>query len=831
LFTKIDLVTGYHQIRIKEGDEWKTAFKTKHGLYEWMVMPFGLTNAPSTFMRLMNHVLRHFIGKFCVVYFDDILIYSRSLDEHVEHLRLLFFALREAKLYAKISKCMFCLEEVTFLGYRVSIHGIKVDEEKVMAIREWPVPKSVSDVRSFHGLASFYRRFVRDFSTIAAPLTEIMKKEVGFRWENEQQIAFDTLKDRLSSAPILVLPDFNKAFEIECDASGKGIGAVLLQEKKPVAYFSEKLHGAQLNYSTYDKELYALVRALETWQHYLLSKEFVIHSDHDSLRHLKGQSKLNKRHAKWVEFIESFPYMIQYKKGKENVVADALSRRYNLLSTLSSKLLGFEHIKELYVHDVDFGNVYHACVDSAFNDFYRHDGFLFKKNKLCVPRSSIREVLVHESHCGGLMGHFGIEKTLNILTEHFYWPNMKRDVERFCSRCITCRQAKSKVKPHGLYTPLPVPSHPWEDISMDFVLGLSRTRKGRDAIFVVVDRFSKMAHFIACHKTNDATHIADLFFANVVRLHGVPRTIVSDRDAKFLSHFWRVLWAKLGTKLLFSTTCHPQTDGQTEVVNRTLGQLLRTMVRSNLKSWEDCLPFVEFAYNRCIHSSTGYSPFEVVYGFNPLTPLDLMPLPFKEIVSTDGKKKADLVKSIHEKARAQIEKKNEHYANQKNKGRRVMQFEPGDWVWVHLRKERFPSKRKSKLDARGDGPFQVLEKINDNAYKIDLPGEYEVSATFNVSDLSPFDVADYHSRSNAFEESGNDANIKANQESFPSLRPGPITRSMSKHLKTTIQGYAQRMISTSLGPHDPTCIGPYCREKVQELNLVYSIGPLGHVLT
>ena len=264
VFTKIDLRSGYHQIRMKEGDEWKTGFKTKHGLYEWLVMPFGLTNAPSTFMRLMNHVLRAFLGKFVVVYFDDILIYSRSLEEHVTHLRLVLSVLKEEKLFANLDKCTFCTEKVVFLGFVVSTKGVEMDEEKVKAIQEWPTPTTISQVRSFHGLASFYRRFVRDFSNIAAPLTKVIKKNESFKWGEEQERAFNTLKEKLSSAPLLILPDFSKTFEIECDASGVGIGAVLMQEMRPIAYFSEKLSGATLNYPTYDKEMYALVRALET---------------------------------------------------------------------------------------------------------------------------------------------------------------------------------------------------------------------------------------------------------------------------------------------------------------------------------------------------------------------------------------------------------------------------------------------------------------------------------------------------------------------------------------------------------------------------------------
>uniref|UniRef100_A0A2N9I7U7 Integrase catalytic domain-containing protein n=1 Tax=Fagus sylvatica TaxID=28930 RepID=A0A2N9I7U7_FAGSY len=485
------------------------------------------------------------------------------------------------------------------------LHGscIEVDEEKVKAIKEWPTPKSITEVRSFHGLASFYRRFVKYFSIMAAPLTEHYL-------------------------------NFNKAFEIECDASGIGIVAVLMQDRWPIAFFNEKLSGASLKYPTYDKELYALVRALETW------------------------------HARWLEYIETFPYVIRYKQGKENIVADALSRRYVLLTSMSAKMLGFEYVKDMYADDADFSDVYKACDKAAFGKFYKHDGYLFKESKLCMPSCSMRELLVREAHGGGLMGHFGVKKTLDILHEHFFWPKMKRDVNRICGRCITCRKAKSKVLPHGLYTPLPVPSEPWVDISMDFVLGLPRTKRGRDSIFVVVDRFSKMAHFIPCHKTDDATNIADLFFREIVRLHGVPRSIVSDKDVKFLNYFWKVLWGKL----------------------------------------------------------------------------DLMHLPVDGRSSLDGQKKAELVKSLHER--------------------------------VHMRKERFPAHRRTKLHPRGDGPFQILEKINDNAYKVDLLGE--------------------DSRSNPFEERGNDGN-----QGGPSLKDplqvsdGPITRSRAKKIKEAMQGLVQ----------------------------------------
>jgi hypothetical protein len=427
-----------------------------------------------------------------------------------------------------------------------------VDEAKIGAIKSWPIPATLTQLRSFLGLVGFYQRFMRDFGTIVAPINDLTKKGVSFQWGAAQDQAFHALIDKLIHAPLLQLSDFGKTFELECDASGIGIGGVLLQEAKPVAYFSEKLSGPSLNYSTYDKELYALVRVLETWQHYLWPKEFVIHSNNESLKHIRGQAKLNKRHAKWVEFIETFPYIIKHKKGKDNDIADALSRCYTMLSQLDLKIFGLESLKELYATDFNIKDAYKNCREGrTWNKYVLHGGLLYCANKLCVPASSVHLSLLQEAHGGGLMGHFGVKKTEDVLAAHVFWSKMRHDVERYVSRCTTCKKAKSRLNPHGLYIPLPVPSVPWEDISMDFILRLPRTKKGRDSIFVVVDRFSKMAHFILCHKSDNASHVVDLFFTEIVHLHGIPTTIVSDRDAKFLSYFWRTLWLKLGTKLLF----------------------------------------------------------------------------------------------------------------------------------------------------------------------------------------------------------------------------------------------------------------------------------------
>jgi len=543
IFSKIDLKSGYHQVRVRPGDEWKTAFKTKDGLYEWLVMLFGLSNAPSTFMRIMNQVLKTFIEKFVVVYFDDILIYSKTKADHLTHLRQVCQVLRKDSLYANIKKCDFLTHRVIFLGFVVTSEGVSADPAKIKSIVEWPVPKSIHDVRSFHGLATFYRRFIRRFSTIVAPITDCIRKGT-FEWTKAADKAFLTIKKKMTHAPVLRLPDFTKVFEVACDASGVGIGGVLSQENHPVAYFSEKLNEARLRYSTYDRELYAVVQALRYWRHYLLPQEFVLFSDHEALRFLSSQKKLNPRHGKWVEFIQAYTFVLKYRAGTENRVADALSRRSMLLNSVSTEVVGFERLKEEYPTCPDFGDIYRSLQQgpsSEHSDYTLLDGYLFKGNQLCIPKTSVREFLIWEVHAGGLAGHFGRNKTILAIEDQFFWPGLKRNVAQIVAQCRTCAIAKQQRQNTDLYTPLHVPDCPWQDISMDFVVGLPKTSRKHDSVFVVVDRFSKMAHFIPCSQTLDASKVAKLFLDQVVRLHGLPKTIVSDRDVKFTSYFWKTL--------------------------------------------------------------------------------------------------------------------------------------------------------------------------------------------------------------------------------------------------------------------------------------------------
>lgn len=319
VFSKLDLKSGYHQIRIRPGDEWKTAFKTREGLFEWLVMPFGLSNAPSTFMRIMNQALRPLIGKFVVVYFDDILVFSKSLETHIDHLRQVLAILRQEKFFVASQKCEWAAEQFLFLGYVVSSKGLSMDTGKVEAIRAWPIPTSISAIRSFHGLASFYRRFVHHFSSIMAPLTECMKG-THFVWTTAAAEAFEQIKVKLTTAPVLVLPDFAETFELHCDASKLGIGAVLSQQSRPVAFYSEKLLGAKSRYSTYDVEFFAVIQSIRHWRHYLVHRDFVLFTDHDALKHLDNQVKVSSRHANWIAYLQQFTFAIKHKSGKLNRV-------------------------------------------------------------------------------------------------------------------------------------------------------------------------------------------------------------------------------------------------------------------------------------------------------------------------------------------------------------------------------------------------------------------------------------------------------------------------------------------------------------------------------
>ena len=617
-------------------------------------MPFGLTNAPAAFMDMMDRVFKSFLDSFVIVFIDDILIYSRSKEDHAEHLRRVLAALTENQLYAKFSKCDFWLEQVAFLGHVVSRDGIAVDPAKIEAVSSWAKPTSVAEIRSFLGLAGYYRRFVKDFSAIASPLTRLTRKGVEFVWDSRCDESFARLKRSLTSAPVLAVPEGTGGFVVYSDASKFGLGCVLMQHGKVIAYASRQLKPYEQNYPTHDMELAAVVFALKIWRHYLYGERIQMFTDHQSLKYLFTQKELNMRQRRWLELVKDYDCEILYHPGKANVVADALSRKTShsaaLLSSQPSLRREFERaevavllgevtarVAQLTVQpsirqriiDSQLGDpalkrlVDRVSADGDFDFVYSPDSGLTYRGRLCVPDiAGLRAELLSEAHCSPFAWHPGGTKMYQDLKQTFWWMGMKRDVAEFVSRCLTCQQVKApRQRPAGLLQPLSVPQWKWEEISMDFISGLPRTPRKFSQIWVIVDRLTKSAHFIPGRDTYTVEQWAQLFLEQIIRYHGVPVRIVSDRDSRFTSRFWRALQKGLGTECSFSTAFHPQTDGQTERVNQILEDMLRACVLDFPGSWDQYLYLMEFAYNNSYQSSIGMALYEALYGRKCRTPV------------------------------------------------------------------------------------------------------------------------------------------------------------------------------------------------------------------
>nr|KYP39590.1 Transposon Ty3-G Gag-Pol polyprotein [Cajanus cajan] len=619
-FSKLDLRAGYHQILVQEEDRYKTAFRTHQGHYEWLVMPFGLTNAPATFQNLMNDIFQGLLRKSVLVFFDDILVYSSSWFLHLQHLQQVLDILAKHELYAKMSKCSFGLEQVEYLGHVVSGDGVSMETSKVQAVIDWPVPKTIKQLRGFLGLTGYYRRFIQGYASIANPLTDLLKKD-NFKWSNEADAAFIALKQAITTAPVLSLPDFSQPFVLETDASGSGIGAVLSQNKHPIAFFSKKLSNRMTKQSAYTREFYAITEAIAKFRHYLLGHRFIIRTDQKSLKSLLDQTLQTPEQQAWLHKFLGYDFSIEYKPGTENLAADALSRSFFMASAVTASDL-VHQIKAALGSDTALQPILtaHSQGKALSAPYSFLDGLLFWKGRIVVPNvPAIQNQILQEFHSSPLGGHSGIARTFARVAAQFFWPGMNKDIKNFVQQCCVCQQAKTAtVLPAGLLQPLPIPTQIWEDISMDFIVGLPPA-EGYTVIFVIVDRLSKYAHFAPLKSDFNSKRVADVFLHTVVKLHGFPNSIVSDRDKVFTSTFWQHLLKLSGTTLKLSTAYHPQSDGQTEALNKCLEMYLRCFTHEKPKDWIKFLPWAEFWYNTSFHHSAQMSPFKVVYGRDPPT--------------------------------------------------------------------------------------------------------------------------------------------------------------------------------------------------------------------
>jgi transposase InsO family protein len=636
-FSSLDLTAGYHQIRLRPGEEPKTAFQTHSGHYEFRVMAFGLSGAPATFLKAMNTTLHPLLRKCVLVFFDDILIFSHTEAEHLEHIRMVLELLRKDQWQVKMSKSSFMQRELKYLGHVISASGVAIDPEKIMAVRQWPVPRSAKDVRSFLGLAGYYRRFVRHFGILARPLTELLKKGVPFHWTDLQSRSFEALKDALISAPVQSLPDFTKPFVIETDASGIGIGAVLMQNGHPLAFLSKALGPRSQGLSTYEKEYMAILLAVDQWRAYLQFGEFHIITDQKSLSQLSEQ----RLHTPWQQKVFSkllgLSYRVIYRKGADNRVADALSRypAGTCVAISSVQPQWLDAVVSSYAGDPHSESIISKLLANAQSvpHFSFRDGILRYKSRIWVgPDTALHTKLIEALHTTVVGGHSGIPVTIRRLKQYFAWKGLNLSVQQFVSSCAVCQQAKpDRSKLPGLLQPLSVPDRAWQVISLDFIEGLPLSGNV-NCILVVVDTFSKYAHFLGLRHPFTTLSVAKVFLSQVYKLHGLPSAMISDRDRIFTSKLWQELFRLANVKLQMSTAYHPQSDGQTERVNQCLETFLRCYAHACPKQWSAWLDVAEYWYNTSFHSALGRSPFEVLYGY---TPNALGVIPAQDLPVTD----------------------------------------------------------------------------------------------------------------------------------------------------------------------------------------------------
>ena len=833
-FSALDLQQAYHQVRLDTEDIPKSAFITHKGQFEYRVMSFGLSNAPATFQALMNRVLSPYLGKFCCVYLDDILVYSQTPDDHLAHLRLVLDAFREHTLYCKLSKCRFAMAQVPFLGHIVTREGVKPNPAKIQVLLDWPAPENTKDLKCFLGLAQYLAKFIPGYAVTAAPLQALLRKHAKWDWSDMCASAFQEIKERMTTSPVLALPDMELPFEVVTDACQTGVGAVLLQKGKPVAFAGRLLTPPETRYSTTDQELLAVMYAVTTWRCYLqgAKHDFLLVTDHHPNTYFSTQPSLSRRQARWSEKLQDYNFQWEYRPGRHNI-ADPVSRSPGLQQAVVAALqnLSFDwqerpdvlhtglaaamvthtsafqqlmlqsaavtrsqakdispdaqrdsaglddplqhkpaaygqhetdrlsilsELKDAYLQDPMYGDP--DDVTMRHKHMSRRNGLWYKNGVIAVPNSpQLRREILSELHESGYAGHGGEYKTVQLVRRYFWWPALDNDCRTFVKGCAQCQRNKASTRKYtGLLQQHELATQKWDQVSMDFITHLPCTIRQHDQILVVVDTFTKMAHFIPCKMSDTAEDVAGLYVREVFKLHGWPKVLITDRDSKFTDGFFRALCKQLGTRQAMSTARHPETDGQTERMNRVLEETLRHYINDKMDNWDVLLPAAEFSVNNAFQQSIQTTPFHLNYGYHPRVPIDVgvCPQPTADALLQDvhstvlnvgrffafaqQQLHADHIAALVSVARdtlAAARNKQAQYANAK---RTHCEFGKGDKVMLKtstLALLHWPSR---KLFPRWIGPFEVDKRIGPVAYKLVLPAFWRLHDVFHVNVLKPY---------------------------------------------------------------------------------------------
>ena len=772
-FSTLDLASGFWQVEMDPKDQEKTAFATTGGLYEYKVLPFGLANAPATFERLMEQVLMGLHWQTCLVYLDDIIVFSKTFETHLVRLEEVIDRIGAAGLKLSPKKCRLFQSEVVFLGHVVSKDGISTDPSKIEAVHSWPKPKSVKEVRSFLGLCSYYRKFVQGFADKAKPLHELTQKDKSFIWSEDCQRSFESLKTALTSSSILAYPDADGDFILDTDASGVGIGAVLSQIQV-IAYYSRTLSQPERQYCVTRRELLALVAAVKQFHIYLYGRKVTVRTDHGALRWLLTFKNPEGQMARWLGVLGEYDLDIQHRPGKAHGNADALSRRpcgdckhclrheqreqTEISTDCPAKVCGVFAIQDEEIpwltsystedmkkwqstdkalskvvkwqeqgqkpewrdvkHEGQFVRIYW----SMWKSLHLNKGVLYRKDpntgqsQLVVPLKMKHQILkqVHNHRLGG---HFGIKKTLYNIRVRFWWPGLRADVSRWCRTCSACQRRNPRTGAR-MSLQQDLVGSPMERMAMDILSFKEQTENGNTCVLVVTDYFSKWTEAFAL-PDHQAITVADTLVTELFLRFGVPRILHSDQGSEFQSELIKEVCRLLEIQQTRTTPYRPQSDGQVERFNRTLIAMLSKFCSDNKRDWDDHLPYLMCAYRATINESSGCSPNLVMLGREISLPVDIMyPIPEQPKEYTCTTEYVEwLRQTLHdcfEDVRSHLSESASKQKNYYDKRSQSRKFSPGDWVL------RFypPGLSRSKLNPQYVGPYLILKQFGEVTYLI-----------------------------------------------------------------------------------------------------------------
>ncbi|QRW19370.1 Retrotransposable element Tf2 protein [Rhizoctonia solani] len=692
VFTKLDLQWGYNNVRVKEGDKWKTAFCTKYGLCKSLVMTFGLTNAPAAFQHFMNELFKDLLDICVIIYLDDILIYSKDDASHTQHVHKVLKRLLDNQLFCKASKCTFHVTLVEYLGIIVLDKGFSLDKLKIQAVQEWLVPTKVKEVQLFLGFANFLCCFVANFSHMARPLHYPVKKDTPWKWDIKEQEAFQGLKDAITNALVLCHADPSKPYFLETDASGAALGSILSQQQEdgclhPLGFLSESFKCAKQNYNTHDKELLAIICSFEYWRIFLEGTwhPITVFTNHCNLEYWKESCTFNQCHARWHLLLAGYNFQINKSKAPPSI-------------------------------------------KRAFKDYEMEAGLLFYQGRIVVPDiGTLRTDLLCIFHNSPLAGHPGRQRTLELVSRNYYWPGIRAETYWHVDSCEICQRIRKPKYTSIPPQPLELPARPWQHVSYNMIVDLPKDGNS-NSILVIIDSFTKYGIFVKCSKKLKAPKLAELFLENVWKRHGMPEKTISNRGRVFNNKFLQALYKRLGIDPHFSSAYHPQSNGQKEHVNPSIEHFLRAYSGVNQRDWTRWLPMAEFAYNNAVHSSTGKTPFKALYGWEPtLTPSN---------VPMDVPEADDLAQTMEAQWKevevALRQSKQQMMARESGS---PTEFEIGEEVWLDAKNVNLKT-LSPKLTEQRLGPFKVIEKISNQAYRLELPPTMRIHNVFYVGLLS-----------------------------------------------------------------------------------------------